>query len=98
MELTKGLVVRALAGRDRGGYFVVVSVGDGYAQIADGKRRKLGAPKRKNIRHLQGTRQAIDLECATDKQLRSVLKQFQAGNAGTTPDRGGSEFVEARHD
>lgn len=101
MELTRGLVVRALAGRDQGGYFVVLSVQDGYAEIADGKRRKLDAPKRKNIRHLQGTKTVLNLECVTDKKLRSVLKQYQAGGlasdcAGVEPDRGGSEFVEAR--
>lgn len=47
MELTKGLVVRALAGRDMGNFFVVLSVDGGYALIADGKRRKLASPKRK---------------------------------------------------
>ena len=39
MEITRGLVVRALAGRDMGGFFVVLSVDGGYAEIADGKRR-----------------------------------------------------------
>lgn len=77
MELTRGLVVRALAGRDRGGYFVVLSVENGYAYIADGKRRRLDAPKRKNIRHLQMTDTLVDLEGVTDKKLRSVLKQYQ---------------------
>lgn len=77
MELTKGLVVRALAGRDQGGYFVVLSVKDGYAIIADGKRRKLAAPKRKNIRHLQMTGHLVDLDCVTDKKLRNVLKEYQ---------------------
>ena len=40
MEITRGLVVRALAGRDMGGFFVVLSVDGGYAEIADGKRRR----------------------------------------------------------
>ena len=39
MELTKGLVVRALAGRDMGNFFVVLSVDGGYALIADGTGR-----------------------------------------------------------
>ena len=55
MEITRGLVVRALAGRDMGGFFVVLSVDGGYAEIADGKRRRLASPKRKNLRHLQRT-------------------------------------------
>ena len=75
MELTKGLVVRALAGRDMGNFFVVLSVDGGYAFIADGKRRKLASPKRKN---LQRTDQFVELDGVTDKKLRNVLKQYQA--------------------
>ena len=75
MELTKGLVVRALAGRDMGNFFVVLSVDGGYALIADGKRRKLASPKRKN---LQRTDQFVELDGVTDKKLRNVLKQYQA--------------------
>ena len=78
MELTKGLVVRALAGRDLGNIFVVLSVDGGYALIADGKRRKLASPKRKNLRHLQRTDQFVELDGVTDKKLRNVLKQYQA--------------------
>jgi len=77
MELTKGLVVRAKAGRDQGGYFVVLSLQNGFAEIADGKRRKIEKPKRKNVRHLQGTKQVLNLEGITNKQLRNVLKQYQ---------------------
>ena len=78
MELTKGLVVRTLAGRDMGNFFVVLSVDGGYALIADGKRRKLASPKRKNLRHLQRTDQFVELDGVTDKKLRNVLKQYQA--------------------
>ncbi len=77
MEQTKGLVVRALAGRDKGGYFVVVSAEKDFVWIADGKRRKLASPKRKNVRHIQMTTRVINLEHATDKMIRSVLKQYQ---------------------
>ena len=76
MEPSKGLVVRAMAGRDRGGYFVVVDSAEGFAWIADGKRRKLAAPKRKKIRHLQSTRQTVPMEDVTDKKLRNMLKQY----------------------
>lgn len=78
MEITRGLVVRALAGRDMGGFFVVLSVNGGYAEIADGKRRRLASPKRKNLRHLQRTNQCIALDGVTDKKLRNLLKQYQA--------------------
>ena len=48
MEFVRGLVVRAAAGRDEGGFFTVLSAENGYAVICDGKRRSLSHPKRKN--------------------------------------------------
>ena len=99
MEITRGLVVRALAGRDMGGFFVVLSVDGGYAEIADGKRRRLASPKRKNLRHLQRTNQCIALDGVTDKKLRNLLKQYQASEQCLicTEDThwGGYQFVNA---
>ena len=47
MAYTKGEIVLSLKGRDAGGLFCVVDAQDGFALIADGKGRKLAAPKRK---------------------------------------------------
>ena len=47
-----GTLVRSLAGRDKDGYFVAVSVHDGRVFAADGKKRKLNSPKAKNLRHI----------------------------------------------
>ena len=55
MNVEKGLVVKATAGRDINSYFVVVSADDKFAFIADGKSRKLAKPKRKNVKHLSHT-------------------------------------------
>ena len=49
-----------------------------WTEIADGKRRRLASPKRKNLRHLQRTNQCIALDGVTDKKLRNLLKQYQA--------------------
>lgn len=76
MKIQKGSVVKADAGRDCGGYFVVVEMQDGYCFIADGKSRKLLSPKRKNIKHLSFTNSVIDLNDITDKKLRTLLKEF----------------------
>ena len=48
MNIQKGSVVRALAGRDKDGFFVVLGVKGSHALIADGKRRQIQNPKRKN--------------------------------------------------
>lgn len=74
MEITKGSVVIAKAGRDKGRAFAVVDVPDRRtALIADGKTRPIERPKRKNIIHLQPT--AAKLDCIkTNRQLRIFLK------------------------
>lgn len=76
MEITKGSVVIAKAGRDKGKAFAVIEVlGDREVLIADGKRRPIERPKRKNVIHLQMTRTAVDC-ITTNRQLRNILKEF----------------------
>ena len=41
MELEVGTIVRAIAGRDADGYFVVTALDGEFVWIADGDRRKL---------------------------------------------------------
>lgn len=51
-----GKVVRITRGRDAGKYAIVVQqLDDKYVAIADGDKRKLDRPKRKNIIHLDVT-------------------------------------------
>ena len=77
MKLLKGSVVIAEAGRDGGKYFAVVEADEKYCLIADGKSRKLSAPKRKNIKHVRVTNSMIDLNDITDKKLRKLMKEFR---------------------
>lgn len=42
-----GMVVKSMAGHDSGSFYAVMRVENGMAYIADGKRRKTDAPKRK---------------------------------------------------
>ena len=76
MDITKGSVVIAKAGRDKGKAFVVAEVLDPRTVlIADGKRRPIERPKRKNVIHLQMTRTTVDC-ITTNRQLRNTFKQF----------------------
>lgn len=76
MEITKGSVVIAKAGRDKGKAFAVIDVlGDREVLIADGKRRPIERPKRKNVIHLQMTHTTVDC-ITTNRQLRNILKEF----------------------
>lgn len=76
MRVQKGSIVKAAAGRDNGGFFVVTEVQENYCFIVDGKSRKLESPKRKNIKHLSFTNSVIDLNNITDKKLRVTLKKI----------------------
>lgn len=52
--LKLGQVVKALAGRDKDKVFLVVGItDDNCVYIADGAKRRIEAPKRKKIKHLQ---------------------------------------------
>ena len=52
MEIAKSNIVRSDAGRDKGKLFVVLAVEGEYLLLADGKGRKVEAPKRKKRRHV----------------------------------------------
>lgn len=50
----RGRLVRSMAGRDRDRvYYVLADSEDGFVWVADGRKRPVEAPKRKNVRHLQ---------------------------------------------
>ena len=66
-----GHVVKALAGRDNGRWFLVVGEQKGpYLMLADGRTRHMKRPKKKNIRHVR------DLGLPDDAP--QVLKSIEA--------------------
>lgn len=78
-------IVLSLAGHDKGKLFCVLETDGTYALIADGKERKLDAPKRKRCKHLRrvGTSAHPAIvrlqrgEKTTDRQLRCALAAFR---------------------
>ena len=84
-----GWIVRAKAGRDKDGSFCVIGRSGEYLLLADGKRRKMAAPKRKKLRHaeiLVRDSQEFDhpvleklrqTQSATDRELRRALAAFK---------------------
>ena len=84
-----GQIVQATAGRDKDGIFCVVGVDQERAMLllADGKRRKLAAPKRKKLGHVsiadQGTFSHPALDAlrqglpVTDRSLRRAPAAFR---------------------
>lgn len=47
MNTVKGSIVKAVAGREKNAFFVVLDCDSVFAYIADGKRRKVEKPKKK---------------------------------------------------
>ncbi len=82
--ISTGDIVKAIAGRDRSSYFVVMAVDGDYALICDGKSRKTDKPKRKKVKHLETgfghsnfvVQKIKDKEQVTNKELRSELKPY----------------------
>ena len=59
-DIKVGQVVRSKAGRDKGRFFIVVSVEGDRVYLADGDLRRVEAPKKKNIKHIQVTGHVVE--------------------------------------
>ncbi len=77
MEFVKGLVVRSLAGHDKGGFFVVLNVDADMALICNGENRSLAHPKRKKLIHLSRTKTVLPNHLIkTNGEICESLRQF----------------------
>jgi ribosomal protein L14E/L6E/L27E len=76
MAVRQNFAALSKAGRDKGRFFAVLEVCEGYALIADGELRPLSKPKRKNLRHLGATNHRFaPQDLASDAALRSAIAQ-----------------------
>ena len=75
MEIIEGSIVRSIAGRDKGDLFIVLS---------NGELRKVDHPKKKKLKHLQGTNSVSDFVSnklatagkVTNSEVRKALAEF----------------------
>ena len=76
-----GNIVFALAGKEKGGIYVVVKIEDKFVYLADGKRLKADKPKKKSLKHVKMFDKGIDESEVLDKnervnaKFRKVLKE-----------------------
>ena len=82
-----GEVVFSAAGHDKERFYAVVGVGeDGCPLIADGKRRKLQSPKRKNPKHLRPTGKRLELAgIGSYRALRRAIAALGLGPVDPEP-------------
>lgn len=78
MDICRGSLVYSRAGRDKGGLFLVLSVHDGFAYLADGELRQVLKPKKKKLKHLNKTNTVLDVdfENISDAQVRKLLAEY----------------------
>ena len=83
MEIKVGSIVRSKAGRDKGDFFIVLAMDDNYVYMANGELRKVDQPKKKKLKHLQGTEQVSEFIInklsqggkVTNSEVRKALAQ-----------------------
>ena len=84
MEITRAHLVEATAGREAGKLFYVLAAEGEYLFLADGKSRKVEAPKRKKRKHVRfiadtGDRVAVKIkedEKITNSELRKSIASY----------------------
>lgn len=76
MDIVTGSIVFARAGRDKGGCFVVLGTDGTFAFIADGRRRRVEAPKKKKLIHLCATKTVLEGLPATNPQVKRAIREF----------------------
>lgn len=90
MEPCTGWIVRSIAGHDRDTLYCVVGLDEsGRMLLANGKRRKLAAPKGKQLKHVEVLNQGSFTHPAigklkqqlpvSDRELRMALAAFKEG-------------------
>ncbi|MDF1616038.1 KOW domain-containing RNA-binding protein [Petrocella sp. FN5] len=85
IKIELGQVVKSTAGRDCGELFIILDIKEAYVYIADGKRRRIEAPKKKKYKHIQITYKIADEiagklkhnEKITNADIRNSLKDYQ---------------------
>ncbi len=85
MELAENNIVLSIAGHDKGNLFYVLKTEGDFVWLADGKGRKLDAPKRKRQKHVRGVGTSAHPaivrlqrgEPVCDRDLRRALAAFR---------------------
>lgn len=88
MEIERAHLVEATAGREKGKLFYVMNAEGEYLFLADGKSRRVEAPKRKKVKHVRfiarpDDRVAVKIK-GCEKVTNSELRKAIAAHSGGT--------------
>lgn len=77
MNYEAGQIVKSLAGHDKDSIYMIVRSEGSFIWVADGKRRKLDNPKRKNTAHVQLIRVYVpEADRDKDEAIQHFLKSY----------------------
>ncbi len=75
--MEKGAIVRSAAGHDKGRLYVVLCAEEKYLFLADGRRRTIEKPKKKQIKHVEFTGAGTDVsKLRLDAHVRKAIKNY----------------------
>lgn len=77
VDIKAGSLVFVTAGRGKGNLFVATDAHDGFVFIADGRKRKLENPKRKNPKHISPAGEILSITGLTNKKLRRLINEYK---------------------
>lgn len=97
-EIQIGQIVCSTQGRDKGAYYIVLTVSSNICCVADGEYKTIKKPKKKNISHVEGkpviiTEIAQKLENKTkinDQMIYHSLYEYKKGLKGVKNGNRGS--------
>lgn len=94
MDFVKGRLVRSKAGRDKTRTFAVVAARGDVVWLADGNKRTLAVPKRKNARHVAPTATVLANELLkSDPLLSRAIAAYDAAHPAERNLQGGNPLV-----
>ncbi len=94
MDIRKSDIVCVRNGRHEGKYFFVVDMEEDFAEIADGRIRRIEKPKRKKLKHIdfagRSSNSAAEKlksgDAVTNSELRKALAEFRQEQHGEKGD------------
>ena len=77
MNYEAGQIVKSLAGHDKDCIYMIVRAEGSFIWVADGKRRRLENPKRKNTAHVQTIKVYVpEADRDKDEAIQHFLKSY----------------------
>ncbi|SHJ46655.1 KOW domain-containing RNA-binding protein [Hespellia stercorisuis] len=76
-ECKPGMLVRSLAGHDKGSIYIILRVEDNHVILADGKYKTICRSKKKNRKHIQIICRQYDIAAMNDVEIKKTIKDYE---------------------